>query len=389
MNSHGQDIAASTHRRVFGLDALRAAAILGVVFSHSFVVLYPHFGDVLGFFGHAGFYGVELFFVLSGFLIGQIILRAGPAIGHPRRLLLFYVRRWFRTLPLFLLFLVVNVAIEYRLHAHPVPPGEIVQHGLFLRTFLSNQLTFFGESWSLAIEEWFYLLFPAALAAGLFLFRKFDQVFLLSAATFYLFSTIARVLSAGIASHAWDNWQRFVVVGRFDALMIGMFAAWAAIRWPDLWRRHARILAFMAASLLVIIYVSLWRIHDGQLAFAPDSFFARTFRFNLVSLGFALLLPAAAGWGRAHENVATLSVRKVALWSYAMYLVHLPIFAVSTRYFFTEWKSSILQALALFVLQVGSTVAFSALLYQFFELRCTRLREPVGRWIVREPRASG
>ena len=79
MNELGQGTAGPVHRRVFGLDALRASAILAVVLAHSFVVLYPHFGDALGFFGHGGFYGVELFFFLIGFLIGQILLRAG---GH-------------------------------------------------------------------------------------------------------------------------------------------------------------------------------------------------------------------------------------------------------------------------------------------------------------------
>jgi peptidoglycan/LPS O-acetylase OafA/YrhL len=384
MTTHGQRITGSAHRRVFGLDALRAAAILAVVFAHAFVALYPHLGGVLGFFGHGGFYGVELFFVLSGFLIGQILLRTGPAIGNPRTLLLFYVRRWFRTLPLFLLFLAVNVAIEYRLRGYRVFPGEIAQHGLFLRTFASNRLTFFFESWSLAIEEWFYLFFPATLAAGLFLSRKFDRVFVLSAAAFYLFSTIARVLGARIAVHTWDQWQRFVVVDRFDALMIGMFAAWVASRWPNLWLRHARILAFIGTTLLFIIYVSLWRIHDGHLAFGPDSFFARTFRFNFVSFGFALLLPAAASWTRTHENIASLSIRKIALWSYAMYLVHLPVYAVTDRYFFANWRNSVFQALALFVLQIGATVVFSGLLYRFFESRCTRLREPVGRWLMRK-----
>ena len=51
--------------RVFGLDLLRAAAIMMVICAHGFVVLYPHFGDALGVFGHGGFYGVELFFIIS------------------------------------------------------------------------------------------------------------------------------------------------------------------------------------------------------------------------------------------------------------------------------------------------------------------------------------
>jgi len=67
--------------RVFGLDLLRAAAILMVICAHGFVVLYPHFGEPLGFFGHGGFYGVELFFVLSGFLIGQILIRTGADLA--------------------------------------------------------------------------------------------------------------------------------------------------------------------------------------------------------------------------------------------------------------------------------------------------------------------
>jgi peptidoglycan/LPS O-acetylase OafA/YrhL len=384
MSANGPEITARTHSRVFGLDALRAAAILVVVLSHCFAVLYPHFPDTLNFFCESGFYGVELFFVLSGFLIGQILLRTGPSIGDPRTLLLFYVRRWFRTLPLFYLFLAVNVIIEYRVFHRSYHPGEIVQHGLFLRTLTSERLAFFRESWSLAVEEWFYLLFPAALAAGLFLGRKFERVFIFAAAAFYLFSTMARLFTATIANYTW-GWQRTVVVDRFDALMTGMFVAWIAGCWPGLWQKHARSLALGGATLLFVLYLSLWRIQNGHLTPAPDSFFARTFRFNLVSLGFALLLPAAAGWARSHENIASWSIRKVALWSYAMYLVNLPIcaLALTNRHFFTDWQNSVSDAFALFALPMVATIVMGGLIYQFFEVHCTRLREPVSRWILR------
>ena len=382
MTEPSQDHSSRALRRVFGLDALRAAAILSVVFSHLFVVLYPHLGQGLMFFGNAGFYGVELFFVLSGFLIGQILLRTGPEIGNPRNLLLFYVRRWFRTLPLFILFLWVNVWIKYWFDNYTFKDWEILQHGLFLRTFTTNRMTFFAESWSLAIEEWFYLLFPATLAIGVFIFRKFDRAFLFSAAAFYLFSTVSRVFTAQIPHYTWDNWQRWIVIDRFDALMIGMFAAWIAGRSPKLWARHARWLALVGGVMLIVIYFSLWRIHNGRLAFAPDSFFARTFRFNLVSLGCALLLPAASLWTREHESAGSLFVRKIALWSYAMYLVHLPIFSVTSHYIFTGWKDSMWQGLVLFGLQLGSTIVVSGLLYRFFETRFTRLREPVGKWLL-------
>ncbi|MGZ5552646.1 MAG: acyltransferase family protein, partial [Chthoniobacterales bacterium] len=111
--------------RVFGLDALRAAAILFVVLTHSFVVLYPHMPPWFGLLGHGGFYGVELFFVLSGFLIGRILLRREDDLRRNEQLAIFYLRRWFRTLPLFWLFLLVNVVLELFLHSRHLSAGEI------------------------------------------------------------------------------------------------------------------------------------------------------------------------------------------------------------------------------------------------------------------------
>src|SRR3954471_20038191 len=178
--------------RVFGLDLLRAAAILMVICAHGFVVLYPHFGEPLGFFGHGGYYGVELFFVLSGFLIGQILIRNGADLARAGNVAFFYTRRWLRTLPLFFLFLVVNVVFEHLFRAHPVNFREALSHGLFLRHLAGFHMTFFPESWSLAIEEWFYLLFPAALWIGLKFTKRFGAVFLLTAFLFLAFSTIAR-----------------------------------------------------------------------------------------------------------------------------------------------------------------------------------------------------
>src|SRR5438045_3036885 len=191
--------------RVFGLDLLRAAAIMMVICAHGFVVLYPHFGEPLGFFGHGGFYGVELFFVLSGFLIGQILIRTGGGLARAGNVAFFYTRRWFRTLPLFFLFLIINIIFERSFRAHAVNFREGLTHGLFLRNLTGFNMTFFPESWSLAIEEWFYLLFPAALWLGLKITNRFGAVFLSAAFTFLAFSTIARLLAATDPNAAWES----------------------------------------------------------------------------------------------------------------------------------------------------------------------------------------
>lgn len=361
--------------RVLGLDLLRAVAILAVVFAHGIVVLYPHMPAWFGLLGHGGFYGVELFFVLSGFLIGRILIRSSADLAQARNIGRFWTRRWFRTLPLFWLFLLVNIALELFVRGHSLHLTDVLSHGFFLRNFSHDTLSFFGESWSLAIEEWFYLLFPAALWLGLRFSRRFDPVFLSVAAGFFLFSTVGRAYCGHIAGVTWADGPRKIVILRFDALMTGVFAAWIACRFPFAWRARARGAALAGTLLLAGLYANLWTIVDGKLAPGTDAFFARTFRFTLVSIGFALLLPASSAWKPSREFFGGRVIRLIALWSYALYLVHLPMMELVQQHAFPEWQRSFPQALASFTLQIGGSIAASALLYHGFEARCTRLRE--------------
>ena len=362
--------------RVFGLDLLRAAAIMMVICAHGFVVLYSLFGEPLGFFGHGGFYGVELFFVLSGFLIGQILIRNGADLARGGNVAFFYTRRWFRTLPLFFLFLIVNIVFERLFRAHAVNFREGLTHALFLRNLSGFHMTFFPESWSLAIEEWFYLLFPAALWLGLKFTKRFGAVFLTAAFTFLAFSTVTRLVAAVDPAKTWDQELRMVVIYRFDALMIGMLGAWLSIRFPKAWSRVAFLSALGGIALLLAMYLTLWKIENGHLQFGDDNYFARTLRFTLVSLGFALLLPWASAWKLARENLGSIAVRKIALWSYSLYLVHLPVFVLISRAGLgPDHPMPLAKALASFTLQIGGAILLSALLYRFFEAPCTRLRE--------------
>jgi peptidoglycan/LPS O-acetylase OafA/YrhL len=385
-----------THRstsRVFGLDCLRAMAIAGVIFAHGFGLLYPQMPAWFGLFGHGGFYGVELFFVLSGFLIGRILIRYGFDLGNVSTVTVFYLRRWFRTLPLFWLFVGLNVLLEVQVKNHPLSLGEVLQHGFFLRTLTAYHPSFFPESWSLAIEEWFYLLFPAAVWLGFRFEKRFARVFLSVAAAFFLFSTVGRMISANEPAVTWAQWQRVIVIYRFDGLMLGVFAAWISIRWPAFWQASPGLVAVIGGILLLGLYASLWRWEGGRFAFAPDDYFARTFRFNLVSLGFALLLPFASLWKLEKENFASRAVRKIALWSYAIYLVHGPLFQLAMKYGFQDWRDSLAHALILFAVAIGGTILLSALLFRFFERPWTGLRERVAPVVANaftpSPKGSG
>ncbi len=363
--------------RVFGLDLLRALAITGVVGAHAASLIDPHMPSWFHFTSHGGFYGVELFFVLSGFLIGRILVGSGEQLHHTGALATFYVRRWFRTLPLFWLFLGVNVLLALSLGGPRLGLGEVLAHGFFLRNLTALNLKFFGESWSLAVEEWFYLLFPAALWVGLKVSKRFDAVFLSSAAAFFLFSTIVRVLSAPHPWATWTEWQRQVVIFRFDALMLGVFAAWFSLRFKNVWRAAVWPCAIAGTALALAMYATLWTFSSHRLVWSGDDYFARTYRFTLVSLGFALLLPFASTWKLTRETFLSMTIRRIALWSYALYLVHGPIVQIATGGFFKEWKTSPAQATGGFFVTVIGATAISAVLYHFFESRCTHLRDKV------------
>lgn len=328
-----------------------------------------------GLFGHFGFYGVELFFVLSGFLIGRILIRYDVALGKGGTVGVFYLRRWFRTLPLFWLFLVLNVLLETQVKDHPLSLGEILEHSFFLRTLVTYHPVFFPESWSLAIEEWFYLLFPAAVWLGLRFEKRFLPVFLSVAAAFFLFSTVGRMISALQPDATWTLWQRVIVIYRFDGLMIGVLAAWISLRWPGYWRAQPTRVAAIGGILLLVLYASLWRWNGEHFAFSADNYFARTFRFTLVSIGFALLLPFASLWRIERENFASLGVRKIALWSYALYLIHLPVLQLVGKYGLRSSGETLGHSLLLFAIAMSGSILLSALFFRFYERPCTNLRE--------------
>ena len=142
-----------------GLDGLRFFAILGVLFVHSpLVTLWgPHWR----FFGR-GFLGVDFFFVISGFLITTLLLREEDRTGRIS-LKGFYWRRALRILPLFLL--VVTATGGYYVFVKRAPgAGELWPfYYLFLSTFLEHHIPTLSPTWSLSVEEQYYMLWPLLL----------------------------------------------------------------------------------------------------------------------------------------------------------------------------------------------------------------------------------
>jgi peptidoglycan/LPS O-acetylase OafA/YrhL len=155
----------SGNDRVFGLDLLRAFAVLVVVYTHgSQLIKGTWVTDIipLQVYRLGVFDGVTIFFVLSGFLIGRILLRTVTRERFDGNMLLeFWIRRWFRTLPNY--FFVLTFLVVSSIIIRGKTPPDLVHFYTFTQNFASPHPPFFGEAWSLSVEEWFYLLIPIPL----------------------------------------------------------------------------------------------------------------------------------------------------------------------------------------------------------------------------------
>jgi peptidoglycan/LPS O-acetylase OafA/YrhL len=348
--------------RRFGLDAWRALAILLVLVGHASFWFLPLTRELDVCYSLA-FLGVELFFVLSGFLIGGILIdefRSGSF--HLRQ---FWIRRWLRTLPNYFLFLALNIVLYHAMF------GAWPQFGLFL-VFLQNfawpHPPLFSEAWSLSVEELFYLIAPLATLVVIRLAKGRGSVVVWLLAAIALVSAI-RIGYVLRFDPLWDSGVRKIAVLRLDAFIYGVIAAWFCnVRELSVQSRRRWAVAGACGMVAVTLaFFLLPRDHD---------FFARTFLFNLMPASLAAMLPLAAEWraGNVPQLVQT-ATRRIALWSYSLYLCQL---AVMRSLSLLPWKAST-PAECLFgaVVFVVLSIACAALLYRFFESPILRWRDRI------------
>ncbi len=315
----------------------------------------------------SGFFGVEAFFVLSGFLIGRILLGTVAADPRPRTLATFLVRRWARTLPLYAVCLALLPLVW-------PPAGGLASVLPFFATMTQNlawptRAFWFPVSWSLAVEEWFYVLFPLLVLLIARRRRRGGAAGAMRTATlvFLLVPLAARAaLPAGID---WNDVTRQIVLLRLDAIAFGVAACLVdAGRFGEAVRRRRRVLALLGAAILALQW---WGGLQGSGRFAIR--LHDVFATDIADGGFALTLFALDAMARPASVIAT-PVRLVAERSYGLYLTHLTLLQVADRGIATEgWSRpvAIVVLLALFV-------ALPSLSWRFFERPILRLaRRPL------------
>jgi peptidoglycan/LPS O-acetylase OafA/YrhL len=358
----------SSSSRTFGLDLFRAIAILLVVMSHGGFII----DRVLPGFPYISLIdGVELFFVLSGFLIGTILIRNYEENDHlgGRVLISFWKRRWFRTLPNYYLILMLNIIFV----STGLIKGDINQFNwkflFFLQNFNTHFTDFFWESWSLTVEEWFYILTPLTIAGfHLALKGKVSKKWMvfISIAAFIILPLLYRIsISAEEVDRFWyDVKFRKVVLTRLDAIMYGVFFAWIRFYYHD-WHRKLAWPLFMAGVILVHFSMDFAKLN-------PVGFHAKTWYFSVVGLGTAMMLPLADRI-KTCNNYFGKAIEHISLISYSMYLINLALVAQVIEANF--WPADGYQALLLYTIYWTVVILASTVLYRYFEKPMTDLRD--------------
>ncbi|QWT18720.1 acyltransferase [Bacillus sp. NP157] len=335
------------------LDVCRATAIGLVMLSHGRFFVLP-LAPSLNWLKFGGFLGVELFFVLSGFLIGGIMLRElGRAPDAASWVPRFWARRWLRTLPNYLLFLAIN-AVLYRALRSDWPPSGW-SYITFTQNILHAPRLFFVESWSLAVEEAFYLITPVLVVLACALGASRRTAVYVGATAIILFSVAFRWYAAARWNLSFND-IRGGVAFRLDAIMIGVLVAVQADKAPaPTWLRR------------LAPWIAIFFVGAAIAAAVPDSWLdqglaARLALFPLTSIGCAGVIM----WrftSPVREPVASVA-NAMAKVSYSAYLTNLPVLSLLHLAF---PQPTALGCVALWFAYVAGTFATATVFYRLVE----------------------
>lgn len=310
--------------RLHGLDTLRAVAIVAVMIFH----LRSFLPDALAPVANVGWMGVDLFFVLSGFLIGSQVLKP-VSLGGRLDLSEFYRRRAFRILPAYLVVLLLYLVVPAWREQPGLPAAwKFLSFTANLVMDYPAQLAF-SHSWSLCVEEHFYLLLPCLVL----LWRKRRP----SAVQTSIL--IAAVVLLGVALRAWELFHVVRAPGlgddamsaafmkriyyptytRLDGLVSGVGLACVRIFRPAWWARISRSGAAVFCAGLVVSGAAIWLFH-GEYP-SPDRTASILFGFPLLACGFGLLVAAGAA-ERGPLRVRVLGAGALAALAFSLYLTH-------------------------------------------------------------------
>lgn len=311
-----------------GLDTLRALAITLVFMYHYAAFVSGEYTFGLG--SELGWMGVDLFFVLSGYLIANQLL-AGLVARRKLSLKAFYVRRALRTLPVFWVVLALYFAFPSIMGGNT--PPALWRFVSFTQNWQLQPGTAFSHAWSLCIEEQFYLVLPLILLAGARFGTSRTQAWLVLAGLI-ITGIVSRTLlwqaySQGSANHTDYFYYAniyYATLCRADEFLPGVAIALIKHLHPAFWQKLIQRGQRNLFAGVVAITLVMWGMHQSYyVANHGYGFWMTTFGYSLGAMAFGLLVIAALSPSSWLARVRIPGAYTLAIWSYSFYLIHKPV----------------------------------------------------------------
>ena len=306
----------ATFGYVYGLDGLRLFAVLIVVIRHFEIV------SIL-----PGGFGVSIFFFISGFLISRLLLAEETRFNRPIALKPFYIRRFIRLLPPLFLMGVVCVPVLYLLYPDQFSLEQIVLSFVYLGNIVKFGAMAWGWNegypaieplWSLAVEEHFYLLLPAALL--LFRSRRSRVIAMVVAMIAPLVLRV--VVYAVMAPPLADQLNYHFTLTRLDSIAAGVLLTlllnygWLRPPAAAVW---GHLLVWGGAVLMLASMVHWSEAYE----------IAWKYSFQSVAIGvFFVGVVFMPNYGWLRQVLETKVISHLGKISYEMYLWHFPLLAI-------------------------------------------------------------
>lgn len=281
------------NKHFYGLDLLRGISGYGVAICHFFAFIYENI-----FLEYLSFIFVEFFFVLSGFVLFPQLL---TILENKRNLVIFYKRRWLRTLPLYFICLIFLSLMFQKFFTL-----DFFKYFFFIQDFLPNflEVSYYPVVWSLSIEEFFYLAFP------IFLLTTNKNNFLKRCIILFIFLIFIKLF---FVNYFDSYFLRTGTLLRFDAILLGFLMRYVYLRFD-----YKQSLTFSLVLMFLYIFLQDTILLNKDLFIVKFSFILLLQLFSAIILIFFCKIEILSNF----EIFKKFSIM-VSKQTYSVYLTHM------------------------------------------------------------------
>jgi len=360
---------------LYGLNTLRAFAILYVFIFH-YTILSKQQPEWLANISSMGWTGVDLFFVLSGFLISSQLfdeIKESQSINLKR----FFIKRFFRIIPAFLFTISLYFLFPFFREKEALPPlwkFLTFTHNISLN--IKDNGTF-SHAWSLCVEEHFYLLLPIIFLVSLRIgaFKRLARllvILFLAGFIIRIYSYNSLYMPHSNADDSWMYWYRYVyypTYTRLDGMLAGVSIAALYKFRPAIWQKISclgNLWILIGLGILAIAFNAWDDIMEYQ---------ASVYCFPLVDIGFGFIVAGAISEKSFLYRFNSKIINHIAAISYGMYLTHKGVIHVTHTILSADINQSLLFLISTIASILAATMLYLLVEKPFMQLRRKLIKE--------------